>query len=87
MRDEKTISSRMACGMKWFFHPAWSTNHTTLISRIFHNFGFTGPICKIFTFLEMALKFVGSFSLVGRVDMKNKAATAKERVYFFNHIR
>ena len=22
----------MASGMKWFFHPAWSTNNTTLIS-------------------------------------------------------
>ena len=31
------------------------------VLRIFHNFGSTGPICKIFTFLEMALKFIITF--------------------------
>ena len=52
-------------------------------SQIFHNFGSISPICKFFTFLEMALKFVGSFCVVERGGIKNKAATAKERFYFF----
>ena len=35
MREEKPSSSRMACGRNWVFPPAWSSNHTTLISQVF----------------------------------------------------
>ena len=37
-----------------------NANFTTMISQIFQNFVFTGPICKILTFLETAFKFVYS---------------------------
>ena len=75
---------------KWTF---W--NHTTTISRIFHNFGSTGPICKIFTFLEMASEFVGSSSSTGERGMKIEAVTSNQssislisgwRFYFIIHM-
>ena len=34
-------------------------------SQKFHNFGSTGPNCKIFTFLEMASKFIGTSNWAG----------------------
>ena len=55
-------------------HGLWFFN--SVISRIFHNFGSTGPIFKIFTVLKMASKFVCSFSLAKERSMKNKAARA-----------
>ena len=47
-KKQKTISSRLPCGRKKPF-------------RIFHNFGSTGPIFKIFAFLETASKFISTF--------------------------
>ena len=41
-----------------------------VISQNFYNFGSTGRIFKIFTVLEMASKFVGSFSLAKECSMK-----------------
>ena len=42
------------------------------VKKIFHNFGSTGSIFKIFTVLEMASKFVCSFSLAKECSMKKK---------------
>ncbi len=42
--------------------------------RFFHNFASSGPILIIFTFLKIALKFVGSFSLLEECGNKNKGA-------------
>ena len=40
----------------------------------------TGPIFKIFTFLEMALKFVCSSSSAGGRDMKIEAAAVIKKI-------
>ena len=50
-------------GLSWFFN--------SVISRNFHNFGSTGPILKIFTFLEMASKFISTFQSGPRLQDKN----------------
>ena len=57
------------------------------ISQNFHNFGSTGPICTIFTFLEMASKFVGTSSSAEGRGIKIEAATAVHRFSFchFQH--
>ena len=45
MRDEKTISSRMPCGMKWFFHPAWCPLRQYLVSsELLINFFYTSGL-------------------------------------------
>ena len=52
---------------------------TPTVGGIFHNFCSTGPIFKIFTFLEMALKFVCSSSSAGGRGMKIEAATVMKK--------
>ena len=47
---------------------------------MFHNFGSTGKICKIFTFLEIALKFVSSFSLPKERNIKSNATRASQKL-------
>ena len=42
----------------------------------FHNFATNGPILIIFTFLKIALKIVGSFSLFEECGNKNEGAMA-----------
>ena len=42
--------------------------------RFFHNFASRTPILIIFTFLKMALKFIGSSSLLEECGSKNKVA-------------
>ena len=49
------------------------------IQRFFHNFASSGPILIIFTFLKIALKFVGSFSLLEECGNKNKGATSDKK--------
>ena len=51
----------------------------TSFSQKFHNFGSTGPNCKIFTFLEMASKFIGTSSWAGGRGMNIENATAIQR--------
>ena len=51
----------------------------TSFSQKFHNFGSTGPNCKIFTFLEMASKFIGTSRLARERGMKIEDATAIQR--------
>ena len=43
--------------------------------QFFHNFASSGRILMIFTFLKMALQFIGSFSLLKECGSKNKGAT------------
>ena len=52
---------------------------TEFFSQNFHNFGSTGPICTIFTFLEMASKFVGTSSSAEGRGTRIEAATAVHR--------
>ena len=51
----------------------------TSFSQKFHNFGSTGPNCKIFTFLEMASKFIGTSSWARGRGTKIEDATAIQR--------
>ena len=45
MREEKTISSRMACGRKWFFPPAWCPLEQYLVStELLINFFYTSGL-------------------------------------------
>ena len=45
------------------------------LTSFFHNFASRSPILMIFTFLKMALKFIGSSSLLKECGSKNKGAT------------
>ena len=46
------------------------------LTSFFYNFASRSPILMIFTFLEMALKFIGSSSSASGRGMKNETTTA-----------
>ena len=45
------------------------------LTSFFYNFASRSPILMIFTFLKMALKFIGSSSLLEECGSKNKVTT------------
>ena len=47
--------------------------------KIFYNFASRSPILMIFTFLKLALKFIGSSSLLKECGSRNKGATDAKR--------
>ena len=64
-----------------------NANFTTMISQIFHNFVFTGPICKILTFLETAFRFVCSLSYVRSAWHKKMELLQPSKLFYLLIIR
>ena len=60
-----------------FSSPSPSPPPSESLGRLknFYNFASRSPILMIFTFLKMALKFIGSSSLLEECGSKNKVTT------------